>query len=220
VKPKTQICHVCVGRVGSYLLLSFLFPCNFVFLIYTGWVKKKVWFAVPDAKLYPFFVQLFCTVFFQCFLMFFWSQKKSANLFFSQNQKFRSKSKILNWITESRKICKIVIRKFAIFSSGKIFTDKLFKFSSSFLLGILLVLNIRCSVETWRTIEKQFFSKNDTRTENCQFSNYNFAFLRFCDSIFLKFYISIETIHLHIFVFRNFWFWEKKGSRILLGQLK
>ena len=48
--------------------------------------------------------------------------------------------------------------------------------------------NIRCSVETLKTNEKQFFRKNYTSTENCEFSNNNFAnFLRFCDSNFLKF---------------------------------
>ena len=73
--------------------------------------QKKVWFAEPGAKLFLFCVQLSCIVFFQYFwkiVIFFgtsMAQKKSSNLFFSQNLKFRkqkcvnklfiSKSKIL-----------------------------------------------------------------------------------------------------------------------------
>ena len=54
--------------------------------------------------------------------------QKSKNVY---KKIFLSKSKIFkDLITESQKIRKIVIRKFAIFSSGLIFKEKLFKFSS------------------------------------------------------------------------------------------
>jgi len=46
---------------------------------------------------------------------------------------------------------------------------------------------MRCSVETLRTIKKQFFRKHYSRTENCEFSNYNFGnFMWFYDSIVKK----------------------------------
>ena len=42
-------------------------------------------------------------------------------------------------MTESQKIRKTVKRKFAIFSSGLFFKEKLFEFSSSFLLSMFKV---------------------------------------------------------------------------------
>ena len=48
--------------------------------------------------------------------------RKTAKLFFL----------LKYWITESQKICKIVIRKFAIFSSGLIFKEKLFLMAPQF----------------------------------------------------------------------------------------
>ena len=36
------------------------------------------------------------------------------------------------------------------------------------------VINTLCSAETWRATEKQLFLKNYTRTEYCEFSDYNF----------------------------------------------
>jgi len=42
-----------------------------------------------------------------------------------------------SWLGESQKICKIVMRKFTIFSSGLIFKETFFKSSISFLLSIL-----------------------------------------------------------------------------------
>ena len=78
--------------------------------------------------------------------------------------------------------------KFAIFSSGKFLRKSYLNSLVPFFLVYSRVSNKRCSVETLRTIEKQFFRKNYTRIENCEFSYYNFAnFLRFYDSIFLKF---------------------------------
>ena len=65
--------------------------------------------------------------------------------------------------------------------------DKIYKISYlnslvPFFLVYTKVLNIRCWIETLRTIKKQFFRKNYTRTKNCEFSNYNFEnFLRFAD---------------------------------------
>ena len=43
------------------------------------------------------------------------------------------------------------------------------------LLSFYTVINIRCSVETCRATEKQFFLKNKIRTENYEFSYYKFA---------------------------------------------
>ena len=59
---------------------------------------------------------------------------------------FLPKSKILKRITESQKIRKIIIRKFAIFSSGLIFKEKFPLVSFFFVCS--KVINIRCSVET------------------------------------------------------------------------
>ena len=104
---------------------------------------------------FTFFVQLSCMVFFQYFFLnlliffgtpmarkkirepFFLSKskvQKSKNVYrnyFYRNQKFYK-----DWTKESQKIRKIVIRKFAIFSSGLTFKEKLFKFCSSFLLSL------------------------------------------------------------------------------------
>ena len=110
--------------------------------IHTGWVKKSC-----D-------LQLSCMVYFQYFLkicIFFWysnDPKKNREPFpLSKSKLHKSKNVYINylyrnlkfhkdWITESEIIGKIVIRKFAIFSSGLIFKEKLLKFSSSFLLSI------------------------------------------------------------------------------------
>ena len=131
-----------------------------VYIVYTGWVKNKC----DLRRLYQnctFLVQLFCMVVFQYFLkiciLFFWYShglKENPRTFFSlkikssEKQKcihylFISKSKILlrlnHRITESQKIRKIVIRKFAIFSSVLNFKEKLFKLSSSLFLSLFLI---------------------------------------------------------------------------------
>ena len=66
-------------------------------------------------------------LFYQYFWGFFWYSKcpktNPQNFFLSQNLKFR-KAKMC--ISESQKIRKILIRNFAIFSSGLIFKEKLF----------------------------------------------------------------------------------------------
>jgi len=144
------------------------------FYIYTYIQSKSKKLAALGGKFY-----LYCATLVWCFfnifeiLKFFWysnGSKKFANLFFSKSKVQKSKNVYINyfyqnlrfykdWITESKKIRNIVKRKFAIFSSGLIFKEKLFEFSSSFLLSIY-VLNVRCSVETWRTINKQRFLKN------------------------------------------------------------
>ena len=103
-----------------------------------------MWFATPGAKLY-LILQLSWTVFFQYVLKicnFFgtpMAQKKIREPFFLSKLKVqKSKNVHINyfhrnlkifkdWIKESQKIRKIVIRKFAIFSSGLIFNEKLFK---------------------------------------------------------------------------------------------
>ena len=91
----------------------------------------KVWFAAHGAKLHLFLwnspVWCFFDVFWK-FVIFFgtpMAQKKSANLF---SLKIQSSEKqfFKNWIIESQKIPKIVIRKFTIFSSGIMFSEKLF----------------------------------------------------------------------------------------------
>ena len=100
--------------------------------------QKKVWLAAPDAKLYL----VLCNSRLWCFSIFYgnfyffatpMAKKNPQTFFYSQNQKFRKKKMCINiisisillfykdWITESQKICKIVTRKFAIFSSGIIF---------------------------------------------------------------------------------------------------
>ena len=56
-----------------------------------------------------------------------------------------------DWITESQKICKIVMRKFVIFSSGVIFTEKLF----------LMVLKVSNEQRIFNTIE--YTKKKGTR---------------------------------------------------------
>ena len=116
--------------------------------------SKKVWFAAPGAKLYIFWATLLYGVF---------------SIFF-ENLLFFVLNFVKDWIKESQIIRKIVIRKFAIFSSGLIFQEKLFKFTCpNFFFAYSKVLNIHCSVETLRTIEKQFFRKNYTRTEIANF---------------------------------------------------
>jgi len=91
--------------------------------------QKKVWFAAPCAKSHLSFVTLI-------------TQKKIREAFFLSTSKVqKSKNVYINyvyqnlknfkhWIKESQKIRKIVMRKFAIFSSGLVFKEKLFEFSS------------------------------------------------------------------------------------------
>jgi len=106
--------------------------------------QKKVWFVAPDTKLYLFFEQLYCMVFFQYFFNVFiffgtsMARKKIREHFFLSKSKVQKNKNVLincfypnlkfykDWITESQKICKIVIRKFAIFSSVIIFTENFF----------------------------------------------------------------------------------------------
>jgi len=166
-----------------------------------------VWFAAPGAKLYLFCATLLYgvfSIFFEHFYFFWYSNGLKENpltFFLSKSKVQESKNVYINyfyrnlkffkdWITESQIIHKIVKRKFTIFSSGLFFKEKLFKLSSSFLIS--LFLNIKYTlfiwIETLRTIDKLFFRKNYTRTENCEFSYYNFAnFPRFWNLIFLKF---------------------------------
>ena len=97
--------------------------------IHTGGVKK-VWFAAPGAKMYLFCATLMYVVF-HYFLKicnyFFgtpvqWPKRKSANLFFLRKSKvqksknlyrnyfYRNLKSFNDWIKESQKIRKIVIR--------------------------------------------------------------------------------------------------------------
>ena len=74
-----------------------------------------------NSPLWYFFPQSFI------FLNFFGTpmvKRKTVKLFFSQNQKFRKANSLKfnkDWITESQTICKIIRRKFPIFSSSLIF---------------------------------------------------------------------------------------------------
>jgi len=152
-----------------------------------------VWFESPGTKFYLFCATLlycFFSIFFWKFVNFFWysnDPKKSANLFYlkiksSEKQKcvyklFLSKSKILLRLNQRiTEYSQLVIRKFAVFSSGLIIKEMLFKFSSSFLLSIF-----------W-SIKYTLFSWNLKNHWKKKFSYYNFAnFLGFCDSIFFNF---------------------------------
>ena len=52
----------------TFIRIIFFFLVSNINKIYTGWVKKKVWFAAPGAKLY-----LFCaTLLYGVFLNIFW----------------------------------------------------------------------------------------------------------------------------------------------------
>jgi len=145
------------------------------FYIYTYIQSKSKKLAALGGKFY-----LYCATLVRCFFQYFWNfeiffgipmaQKNPRTFYFSKSKVQKSKNVYINyfyqnlrfykdWITESKKIRNIVKRKFAIFSSGLIFKEKLFEFSSSFLLSIY-VLNVRCSVETRRTNNKQRFLKN------------------------------------------------------------
>ena len=66
-----------LGLISMALLISFWF-----FRLYIGWVKK-MWLAASGAKL---FFQYFWNF---LYFLYCYGPKKSANLFFSQNQKFR-----------------------------------------------------------------------------------------------------------------------------------
>ena len=99
----------------------------------TGWVKKSV-ICVAWCKPVPFLCNYpvwWLFIYFLKICNFFLvlqslkikssEKQKCAFILFSLDLKF-----FKDWITESQKMCKIVIRKFAIFSSATIFTEKLF----------------------------------------------------------------------------------------------
>ena len=139
-------------------------------------------------KILSFLCVLSCMVFFS---IFFWHYfvlkclKKIIRTFFFWSKVHKSKHvylyyfyKILkfykDWITEFQKMCKIAIRKFAIFSSGLIFMEKFLNSLVPFFLVSPKI--IRCSVENWGAIEKQISIK--------------IFFLQFCEfSVILSFNI-------------------------------
>ena len=127
--------------------------------IYTGWFKKSV-ICGAWCKIVPFLCNSSLWCFFNIswnsfiFLIFkkngesfFLSKLKVQKAFLHINYFYRNLKKFQDWIKESQKIRKIVKRKFPIFSSGLSFNEKLFKFSSSFLLCIMYILKFSiCAV--------------------------------------------------------------------------
>ena len=96
--------------------------------IYTGWVKKSV-ICGTLCKIAPFFVTpMTQKKIREAFFLSTSKVQKSKNVYI--NYVYRNLKKFKHWIKESQKIRKIVMRKFAIFSSGLIFKEKLFEFSS------------------------------------------------------------------------------------------
>ena len=73
------------------------------------------------------------------------------------NYFYRNLKKFKDWIKESQKIRKIVIRKFAIFSFRLIFKKSYLNSLVPFFLVYSKIFNIRCSVENIKTISKLFF---------------------------------------------------------------
>ena len=146
----------------KYLRSNMLLCYETQFFVINYRVSKKSVICIAWCK-------IFCaTLLYGVFSIFFLVLKrKSANLFFLSKSKVQ-KSKIVyinyfyqdlkmfkDWIKESQKICKIVIRKFTF----------LFWFLRKSYLNSLVpffivysnVFNKRCSIETLRAIEKQFF---------------------------------------------------------------
>ena len=120
-----------------------------IYIVYR--VRQKNVISSVSCKIVPFLcnsaVWYFFNIFWKLFIFFGTTMLKNHTTIFSQNQSsekqnceytlFLSNSMFnKDWITESQKICKIVIRKFPIFSSGLISKEKFFKSSSSFLLSI------------------------------------------------------------------------------------
>ena len=106
--------------------------------------QRKVWLVEPGAKFYLFLcATLLWGVFFSiCWIFEIWLQKNPRTFFLSKSKVQKSKNVWINyfnrnlkvlkdWITKSHKFRKIVKIKFAIFSSGQIFKDKLFFNGSS-----------------------------------------------------------------------------------------
>ena len=129
----------------KYLRSNMLLCYETQFFVINYRVSKKSVICIAWCKIVPFLCNPPVWCFFNFFLVL---KRKSANLFFLSKSKVQ-KSKIVyinyfyqdlkmfkDWIKESQKICKIVIRKFTFLSSVLIFKEKLFKFSSSFLHSI------------------------------------------------------------------------------------